>query len=191
VDDIFTIVPRTKVDEIKSIFNDYHQRLTFTHEMESDSCISFLDMTVIRSDGRLLINWYRKPTCSDRYINFHSKHPFKYKMNTIYNLVDRAILLSDVRFHFKNIDIVKQILFNNCFPTQVINRYVKKRLDFLKHRADVNMNTDCDNSVTPSYISLPFVKGLNDEISRVFKNIGLRVVYNVPKKLNALIKRER
>jgi len=66
VDDIFTIVPRTKIDEIKLTFNNYHQRLTFTHEMESDSCISLLGTTVIRSDGRLLTDWYRKPTCSDR-----------------------------------------------------------------------------------------------------------------------------
>lgn len=128
VDDIFTIVPRSKIEEIKSIFNNYHQRLAFTHETESDSCIRFLDTIVIRSESRLLTDWYRKPTCSNRYINFHSKHSFKYKMNTIYNLVDRAILLADVRFHSKNIDIVKQILSNNYFPTQIINRYVQKRL---------------------------------------------------------------
>src|SRR5580765_437176 len=189
VDDIFTIVPRTKVDEMKLTFSNYHQRLTFTYEIESDSCISFLDTTVIRSDGRLVTNWYRKPTCSNRYINFHSNHPFKYKMNTIYNLVDRAILLSDVRFHCKNIDIVKQILSNNCFPTQTINRYVHKRLNFLKHRDNRNMNTEGDNSDTLFYVSLPFVEGLSDEINRVLKNIGLNVVYNVPKKLNTLIKR--
>src|SRR5580765_1475188 len=110
-------------------------------------------------------------------------------MNTIYNLVDRAILLSDVRFHCKNIDIVKQILSNNCFPTQTINRYVHKRLNFLKHRDNGNMNTEGDNSDTLFYISLPFVEGLSDEISHVYKNIGLNVAYNVPKKFNTLIKR--
>ncbi|EFN61454.1 hypothetical protein EAG_10027, partial [Camponotus floridanus] len=79
VHDIFNIVSRSKIDEIVSTFNNYHQRLTFTHRTESDSCISFLDMTVIRSNGRLLTDWYRKLTCSNRYINFYSKHPFKYK----------------------------------------------------------------------------------------------------------------
>ncbi|XP_070170860.1 uncharacterized protein [Polyergus mexicanus] len=53
VDDIFAIVPRAKVDEIKLVFNSYHQRLKFTHETESDSCINFLDTTVIRCDGLL------------------------------------------------------------------------------------------------------------------------------------------
>ncbi|EFN65653.1 hypothetical protein EAG_10910, partial [Camponotus floridanus] len=174
---------------IKSTFNNYHQRLAFTHETESDSCISFLDTIVIRSDGHLLTDWYRKPTCSNRYTNFYSKHPFQYKMNTIYNLVDHAILLADTRFHSKNIDIVKQILSNNCFPNHIINRYVQKRLYFLKHRDNANMDNESDNAVTSSYISLPIVEGLSSEIDRVFKNVGLNVVYNVPKKLNALIKR--
>lgn len=62
VDDIFTIVPCSKVEVIKSTFNNYHQRLAFTHEAESDSRISFLDTIVIRSERRLLTDWYRKPT---------------------------------------------------------------------------------------------------------------------------------
>ncbi|XP_019882893.2 uncharacterized protein LOC109609951 [Camponotus floridanus] len=189
VDDIFTIVPRSKVEMIKSTFNNYHQRLAFTHEIECDSRISFLDTVVIRSDGCLLTDWFRKPTCSNRFINFHSKHPMKYKLNTIYSLVDRAILLADSQFHAKNIDTVRRILSNNCFPSQIINRYVQKRLQFLKHRDNANIDNECDNAVASSYISLPFVDGLSDEFDHVFKNIGLNVDYNVPKKLNVLIKR--
>ncbi|EFN65841.1 hypothetical protein EAG_08549, partial [Camponotus floridanus] len=42
VDEIFTIVPRSKVEDIKSTFNNYHQRLAFTHETDSDSCNSYV-----------------------------------------------------------------------------------------------------------------------------------------------------
>ncbi|XP_025268300.1 uncharacterized protein LOC112639226 [Camponotus floridanus] len=188
VDDIFTIVSRSKIEEIKSI-NNYHRRLTFTHETEVDSSISFLNTMVIRSNGRLLTDWYRKPTCSNRYINFHSKHPLKYKLNTIYNLVDHAILLADTRFHAKNIEAVRRTLSNNCFPNQIINRHVQKRLYFLKHRDKTNTDNESDNAATPSYISLPFVDGWSDDVDRFFKKIGFKVVYNVPKKLNSLIKR--
>ncbi|EFN67937.1 hypothetical protein EAG_08372, partial [Camponotus floridanus] len=37
------------------------------------------------------------------FMQFSTKHPLKYKLNTIYNLVDHAILLADTRFHAKNI----------------------------------------------------------------------------------------
>ncbi|KAL6421570.1 hypothetical protein ACFW04_014304 [Cataglyphis niger] len=161
--DIFAIVSRAKVDEINVIFNSYHQRLKFTHEIEKPS--------------------------SNRYINFYSNHPFKYKINTIFNLVNHAILLSDDQFRGKNIDIVKQILLNNCFPTHVINRYIYKRLNFLKHRVNSIPGNGESSTDKPSYIALPFVEGLNDDIGRMFKNMGFTVVYNIPKKLNSLIKR--
>lgn len=110
VDNIFVIVHRTKIDEMLSAFNSYHHRLRFTHEIEFNASINFLDISVIRHNGKLITNWYRKNTCSGRYINFFSNHPMKYKINTIYNFVDYAILLSNSCFHHVNIsqtDLIK------------------------------------------------------------------------------------
>ncbi|EZA57987.1 hypothetical protein X777_01995 [Ooceraea biroi] len=38
-------------------------------------------------------------------------------------------------------------------------------------------------------ISIPYVKGLSDNIDRFFKHFNLDVVYSVPKKLDCIIKR--
>jgi len=110
VDDIF-IIPATKWDSVLKIFNSYHTRLKFTYEVECDNMLNFLNTSVIREDdGTIITNWFRKPTFSDRYINFYSNHPYQYKLNTITNLVDHTILLSDERFHSINLEIVKSIL---------------------------------------------------------------------------------
>jgi len=37
-------------------------------------------------------------------------------------LIDRAILLSDKRFHDSNLNIVKNILINNGYPEKLINK---------------------------------------------------------------------
>ncbi|XP_029161095.1 uncharacterized protein LOC114932855 [Nylanderia fulva] len=66
VDDIFAIAPKTKIDEILTIFNSYHERLMFTHEAEVNGFVNFLDVTIVRAEGTLLTNWYRKPTFSGR-----------------------------------------------------------------------------------------------------------------------------
>lgn len=83
-----------------------------------------------------MTNWYRKPTFSGRYVNYFSSHPHNYKIRVITSLVDRAILLSDKRFHHSNIKIVREILINNCFPIHIINRLIKKRLKELRHNTD-------------------------------------------------------
>jgi len=71
VDDIFLIIPRNKIDVVLKIFNEYYSRLKFTHEIEINNSLSFLNTLVIRSkDGKILTDWYRKPTYSGRCVNF-------------------------------------------------------------------------------------------------------------------------
>lgn len=191
VDDIFTIVPRTEIDTILSTFNSFHQRLQFTHEIENNNVINFLDTTVIRCGGKLLTNWYLKPTSSGRYLNYHSNHPFNYKINTINNLVDHAIMLSDDRFHSENICTVKKILSNNCFPPKIIDRYVQKRVCTLRERKNMTISVDNNSREfdISSCILLPYIKNLSDNISRTIKKTSLKLIYTIPKKLDKLIKR--
>lgn len=56
VDDIFAIIPQTKLDLILNVFNNYHQRLKFTCEVEYNSSISFLNTTVIRTNNTIRTN---------------------------------------------------------------------------------------------------------------------------------------
>ena len=71
VDDALMIVNKNYIDIVLDIFNSYHERLNFTHELETNNSINFLDITIIREKNNLMYNWYRKPTSSNRTINFH------------------------------------------------------------------------------------------------------------------------
>jgi predicted GIY-YIG superfamily endonuclease len=192
VDDVFAIIPRSKLDVILEVFNGYHPRLKFTYEKENKGSISFLDTIVIRDKNKLITNWFRKPTFSGRYTNFFSSHPYKYKLNTIISLVDHAILLSDERFHRENLVTVKEILLNNCFPIDVIEKQIKNRLFVLKNRKDstVSDSDTSDNTFdTSRRIVLPYIKGLSEDIDRVINKAGLSVLHTVPKKLDGIIRR--
>ena len=48
VDDILTLVPIDKIDYIIGVFNSFYPRLKFTHEMENNNRINFLETTIIR-----------------------------------------------------------------------------------------------------------------------------------------------
>jgi len=95
-------VPSSKIDVLLEQFYSFHPRLQFTVERRSDQ-INFLDITVSIND-RFIFDWYRKPTFSGRFLNFYSNHPLIQKKGTIFSLVDRAFLLSDVMFHTKKSD---------------------------------------------------------------------------------------
>lgn len=48
------------------------------------------------------------------------------KKNIIYNLIDRAIKLSDSSFHNLNMTLVKRILHDNDYDTEFIEEHVRK-----------------------------------------------------------------
>ncbi|XP_071582050.1 uncharacterized protein [Temnothorax nylanderi] len=167
VDDVIAIVPKDKINDVLTVFNNYHPRLKFTHEIEVDGAIPFLDTLIIRNGNRLLINWHRKPTFSGRYVNYFSNHPPKYKNNTITSLVDHAILLLDKQFHNSNIETVRDILINNCFPEHVIDKQINKRLKELNYRKDIIDSSNASNTFDARrHLVFPYVKGLSENIRR-------------------------
>jgi len=190
VDDIFLITPKNKIDSILRIFNGYHPRLRFTQELEENNSISFLNTSVIRmGDGRLITNWFRKSTYSGRCINFASCHPLQYKLNTITNLVDQAVLLSDKRFHDANIEIVKDILRNNCYPKKLINRKIKERIVTITKNNITASEKSKENLINENKVLIvPYIKGISEGIKRVVGKV-VDVRYTIPKKLDCIIKK--
>jgi len=68
----------------------------------------------------MIIDWFHKKTFFGRYLSYFSNHPICYKIGTIYNLVDRAILLSHPMFHKKNLKICIEMLRDNDYPLDLI-----------------------------------------------------------------------
>ncbi|XP_019886125.2 uncharacterized protein LOC109610764 [Ooceraea biroi] len=130
--------------------------------------------------------WYRKPTFSGRYVNYFFSHPLNYKISVFNSLVDRAVLLSDDRFHLKNIDTVRNILRNNCYPAVFVNRHIAKRLKLIQHRLNHVIDVvPCENKM----LTIPYVKGLSESFGRFFKRFNVDVIFPIPKKLDRIIKR--
>ena len=132
VDDIITAVPTDKIDTILNTFNSYNHKIKFTIEEESDGKICFLDVLIIRDEKKIKTNWYQKPTCSGRLLNFYLDHPLSYKINVINHLVDKGIT-----FHKENIQKIKTILLNNNYPINFINHVIKNRINHLDRKSVV------------------------------------------------------
>lgn len=99
------------------------------------------------------------------------------------------MLLDDI-FHQKNIDLVHNILINNCFPEHIIRRHIQKRI---KVSSDRDKNKKVDKSLMlpdmTSFMTLPYVENVNPDLRRTLRNCGFNIVYKITKKSNTLIKR--
>ena len=113
VDDIVLVVHKDKVEEILKLFNSYHERLRFTVDFGDENGINFLDVRLMRQEGRIIFDIYKKPINSGRYLNYFSNHPLVHKRGVIIGQLDRILLLSHPKFHEKNIsDLIHTLLMN-------------------------------------------------------------------------------
>ena len=183
-------------------FNSYDDRLKFTHEVEENGCISFLDLKIIRDKEKTITNWYQKPTFLGRFLNFQSHHPFTHKKGVIFNLVDRAILLSEPKFHKQNISKVKKLLLNNNYPKNIVNKFVTDRYFYcmdklssssiasniqITHLPDSNNNNSIENK--KMYLKVPHIKKFYSNISRKLKSFNICTVPKINYFMDKIIKR--
>ena len=74
VDDTCVILDNVAVDKFFTHLNQIQSSIKFTMEGKKDNCISFLDISITRNHTETLdTNTYRKPTHSERYLNFKSE----------------------------------------------------------------------------------------------------------------------
>ena len=82
---------------------------------------AFLDTLITRNNGSLLFNVYRKPTHTDRYLDYNSHHDKQHKVSTAQTLLHREETLPNTierkqeeRKHINDTLICSGYLGNSC-----------------------------------------------------------------------------
>ena len=204
VDDILTCIPNNKLSQTVNVFNNINNNIHFTYEIEKNNSINFLDLLLINNNGKIITNWFQKPRFSGRLLNYNSNHPNSQKIGIIYNLIDRAIKLSDKKFHSDNIKLCKNLLLLNNYPINFINKYANKRLHIInqiRNNSDNNNNIDSNNKTDNNNIicintniynripkvKIPFVPVLFNNIKNVIKKYKIIPIPGITNKLNKFI----
>jgi len=169
VDDIALAVPRGSLNELLHKFNSFHPRLKFTLENGGTS-LDFLEITMINRDGKLIFDWYHKPTYSGRLLNFHSKHPLSQKRGIITSSTDKILLLSNPEFHQKNFLFLINNLLMNDYPLDMVFCSIRKRLS-VKFR-HLNHGTAHSTDTKDNYFVIPYIDHTAGKFIQVFKNIS-------------------
>ncbi|CAF4157480.1 unnamed protein product [Rotaria sp. Silwood2] len=125
VDDTFVLVePTTKVENVLEILNNFHPSITFTHQLEINGSLSFLDVWVTRSPEtkKFQTAVYRKDTFTGLMIKWNSFVPASYKKGTIVTMIHRALATcstyTSLATEFENI---RQIGLHNGYPLSFLD----------------------------------------------------------------------
>lgn len=171
MDDLFLIIPNQMVDQTLLMFNSINKKIQFTHVVEENNELPFLDTTVLRNDnGTLDFMWYSKPTSSNRLLNYRSNHQLNQKLNVVDNLIKRMYDLSSPKFHHQCTNNIRNILKMNDYPDSLIDNRIKKFLSAKNSRRDPTMPDVMNGSVDNDeivYRGLHFHSSCSQNIGKI------------------------
>ena len=121
-------VPKPQVDSLLAHINTVEPSIRFTLEKENvEGCLPFLDVLLhFNNDGTLSIYVYRKPTHTDKYLNFDSHHPLMHKVVIVRTLVSRTNALCSTSLSTQTeLNHIFSALAKNQYPQGVLQRFSK------------------------------------------------------------------
>ena len=131
VDDSFCIT-RKDVWAFRNILNSIDRNISFIIELDCDGKISFLNTLVSRRNGAIAIDVYRKPTHTDRYLDFNSHENSKHAATTAATLLHRALTLLNASGKKKwELSRARAALESNGYPSKFIQNIQTNKTRFL------------------------------------------------------------
>ena len=89
-DDVFAICKNVRAEGSLRHINTIDSKIQFTSEEEKDGVLNFLDITLTKKgDGGIATLVYRKPTSTDRILQWSSNHPKSAKVAAVDSMVRR------------------------------------------------------------------------------------------------------
>lgn len=190
LDDCLIVWDTNKLGDYRiftELMSNIHPNFKFTFNIDRNTT-NFLDITIIKKNGRLITDIYRKPTDSQRYIDFTSRHPRHIKINLPYTLANRLYrIINDKEILDKRYLELKSILLRHRYPIKLIDDaiikcYNKTKLNKIpieqNNYVNIVFNYDPDNI---QYINKKLAPLLN--FFNVTKNVELRKCYRLNNKL--------
>ncbi len=180
VDDVFSIIKKHAITNFYNLLNSIDPHINFTFEQEQNGQLSFLDTLVTRNNGCLNVNVYRKPTHTDRYLDYNSHHDKQHKISTARTLLHRAAHLPNTNEgKQQEKDRVFVALRNNGYPKTFLDEVEKKRArrtEFVPSPEELvrMFFENVEPESNSSYAVLPYINGSTEPLKRLLKRYGIR-----------------
>ena len=182
VDDSHTCLRKHQVDEFHQHLNSINSHIQFTLELEDTKGqgLPFLDTITTRRGTQLEVNVYRKPTHTDRYLDFNSRHPMCHKRSVVSTLLRRAQSIpSTQKGKREERKRVKAVLRDNNYPSSFINSC---------ERSLSKLPTDLPSN---GFVVLPYVQGISERISWILRQHQVKVAFKPLRTVNSLFPRPK
>jgi len=128
LDDCEILLDKTLItpEQLLEILNSLHNEIQFTMEY-SDTEIPFLDILIKRGKNGIILDLYRKPTDTQRCLNFSSCHPSHCKRNIPFCMARRiCTIVENSDRKAQHLENLKENLKKYDYPDRIIEIGINK-----------------------------------------------------------------
>lgn len=119
IDDILFIYPQKHdLNKITDRLNRVEPTIKFTHELESNNSLPFLDILLTRNNNKLEFKVYRKPTCKNDYLHFYSHNDTRTKRGVIIGFYLRALRICSAKYLDDEFSYIEDTFSSLSYPRQ-------------------------------------------------------------------------
>ena len=179
VDDTFTAIHKDEIDAFHDHLNEQNADIQFTKEIEENGKLPFLDCLVSRDNNELRTTVYRKPTHTDRLLDESSYNPTSHKATTIRTLTRRAQLVCDTPDSLRDENkYLERVFMKNNYDADFIRRNIYR---------PTNADATNQNLTHVTTVTIPYIKGTSETISRILQPYNIRVAHKPTTTLRHLL----
>ena len=180
VDDVFSIIPKGNSNTMLQYLNSIDPHIKFTIEQPNEEGgIPFLNTFPKPKGEGIGVSVYRKPTHTDRYLDFNSSHSILAKRAVVRALMDQAEnVCSDPDILAKEMEHLNRVLHYNNYPQWMIDKWGKSD----KNDPIIHPETGVEIQ-KHFYISVPYFPGLSESYKKIFKYTPIQVCFKGVKSL--------
>lgn len=190
VDDIFSgfLGTERQLTQFTQKLNKLHPNIIFTHEIEQNNSIHFLDLTIEKINNKLDFSIFHKPTHTDLTIHNSSHHPLQHKLAAYHCYIHRLINIPMNPTNFtKELNIIKQIAFNNGYNPSMIDTLLNKKQ--YSHTLSLIYPKTVDNN--KHFNTLTFNNKFTNDIHKYLKKLDLNIAFRTNNNLGKFIKNNK
>lgn len=163
--------------DILETFNGLHKSIVFTHEVETENSINFLDITLTNIEGKHGFDIYRKPTTTDVVIPRNSMHCDKYKMSFFHSMLNRMVKITLTSDKIeREILILKDIAVNNGYQPAIVDR-IHQKIVSKKSNSLNEITLQKGGTYNKPYFNIRYLGKISETIERAFRKVNVAVSF--------------
>ena len=163
-----TVPPgKIKSTNFQEHLNSIDPHIKFTIELPGTDGLPFLDTLTKPTPNSIESTVYRKPTHTDRYLDYNSNHPISTKLSVIYTLIHRAKqVCSTPEFLAKEMDHLQSPTRQPLPNTVLSTKKAKKK-----------PNPSTVKFIEGARVVIPYIKGLSEQYRQTLAKYRVRVLF--------------